>query len=131
MEPTVEPERISYEWLKANGWHVLPRFERQPYDQCRRCIGMDSIGPRFLTCPEDLCIDVSPVNADCREWFVWITKAHANNNHPCTWIHVRQMQYAEELVALYEALTGREFTGETHWAKRKGKELFPRQKMQA
>ena len=102
-------QRITYNWLIKNGWNKLPRFERQTCDHCRRCLGSETTGDKFLVASEDLCIDLAPATRDGDEWFCWITYAAGSNAFPMKFIHVRHMRFVEEVIALYEALTGRKF----------------------
>lgn len=115
---------LTVEWLKAQRWYVLPRFERQPTDHYRRCIGREVIGDLFMSAAEDLCIDVSESPMPGGNWSCWITRASAQNNHASVWLHVRHLKYCEELILLYEALTGRAFIENPAW-NAKGRELFP------
>lgn len=122
--PPIVIDPITYDWLLAHGWHRLDREERQPFDHCRRCIGRDVIGDLYMAASEDLCIEVSPTSATMTEWFVWITKAHSQNNFASVWLHVRYMRRAAELILLYEGLTGRRFGLPTWNAKERAEALF-------
>lgn len=109
-------EPLSYDWLRANGWHVLERLERQPTDSCRRCVGLETVDdPRMMVAAEDLCIDLMPERwPDPGFWFCFITRASAQNRHASVWLHVRHLKTVADLVLLYEGLTGRQF-GPPSW----------------
>lgn len=110
-------ELITYDWLKANDFRKLDRLERQPSDHYRRCLGNELIGHGFLRANDDICLDVAPDRMeDTRFWYVWITRASSQNNHPSIWIHARHMVYTGELIMLYEAITGRRF-GRMAWSR--------------
>ena len=118
-------EQISYEWLKQNGFRLLERLERQPFDHYRRCLGAELIGKHFMTAHEDICIDVAPDRfPHTTWWYVWITRASAQNQHPSVWVHTRHMATVGELILLYEALTGRKFGQPTWNRKELGEPLF-------
>lgn len=103
------PDALSYEWLQANGWHVLERLERQPTDHCRRCVGLETVDDhKFLVASEDVCIDVAPERWPSPAfWFCWITRASSQNRHPSVWVHARHLKTVGDLMLLYEGLTGR------------------------
>lgn len=117
---------LTYDWLLANGFHKIDKHERQPTEHVRYCIGMHVIGDRFMVAPEDLCIDLCPLFADeDKGWHLWVTYCAGPNNFPCRWIGVRTIHYADEVIALYESLTGRKYSN-ARWDQRKlGEPLFP------
>lgn len=118
-------ELITYKWLTENGFRTLERLERQPYDHMRRCLGAELIGERFMISREDLCIDIAPSRLPIPDfWYVWITKASCQNYHPSIWIHSRHMVFADELILLYEALTGRRFAKPAYQTSEMGQPLF-------
>ena len=106
---------LTYDWLKQNSFHKLERLERQPTDHYRRCLGSELIGDLFMQCREDVCLDVAPSDVAGRDfWYVWLTRASSQNHHPSVWLHVRHVYFAEELISMYEAITGRKF-GPPSW----------------
>lgn len=119
-------DRLTYEWLREHGFHKLDRLDRQPTDHYRRMLGAELIGDRFLTSNEDLCIDVCPDRMDdARFWYVWVTRASAQNRHPSIWLHTRHMYFTGEIMLLIEALTGRPFAKPTWDRKLWPDPLFP------
>ena len=78
-----------------------------------------------MVADEDLCIDVSPdrmPNPDF--WFVFLSRASAQNRQASVFLHSRHMVFVDEIMLLYEALTGRTW-GPKHWRTRElGKPLF-------
>ena len=99
---------ITEEWLIANGFRIEEgrNDERMPLRSL--VVGGDFVGGRQpFHSPDDLCIDVAPVDSKRKEWFVWIAQ-----REPYRHIHVRYMTETWELVRLYEALTGRVWPGE-------------------
>ena len=109
---------LTYDWFKKNGFHRLERGERQPFDHVRRCLGMETIGKQFMVADEDLCLDLCPNDDSQESWHCWITKANSPSLHPTHWIHTRSLQFAEEVVLMYEGLTGRRF-GPKEWNRQK------------
>lgn len=118
---------LSYGWLKENGFHRLDPQDRQLTDHYRRCLGRDLIGHGHLQSDEDICLDVcADRTVDPRFWYVWLVRASNQNSHPSVWIHTRHMVFVGELVMLYEALTGREFSPKRAYSKSEMKDpLFP------
>lgn len=107
---TSRTDALSYEWLAANGFHCLERFERQPTDHYRRCIGLETAERGFLVAREDLCIDIAPERMpDPAFWFCWLTRASSQHQHPSVWIHVRHIKTVGDLILLYQGFTGRKF----------------------
>jgi len=101
---------LTYAWLQQNGFHKLERLERQPTDHYRRCLGNELINERFMSAREDVCLDVASNGIESRDfWYVWLTRASSQNFHPSVWLHVRHIYFVEELVLMYEAITGRKF----------------------
>lgn len=123
--PTTCYSAISYEWLKDNGFHRIERAERQPYDHMRRCLGLETVDKKFMSADEDLCLDLSPNDTTCEKWMCWVTKANSPQLHPTHWIHTRTLQYAEELVLMYEGLTGRRFGPKNYDRRKLALPLFP------
>jgi len=111
---------LTYEWLHEHGFRTLPRFDRQPTDHVRRCIGLETVEDSlFLRCSEDLCLDLAPERMpEPRYWFCWVTRASSQHQHPSIWIHARHLKTRFDLVLLYMGLTGRHF-GKPDWDRRK------------
>lgn len=103
---------ISYDWLESTGFIKLERGERQPTDHCMRCIAGETIDEHWMIAREDLCIEVCPdrMPPDTNFWLCWVGKSHSQNRSMHTFTHVRHMKYVEELMLLYEGLTGRPFS---------------------
>jgi hypothetical protein len=95
---------LSYDWLHANGFHLLHREERQPTDHVRRNVGMEKLkGLEPFQSIDDLCIELaSQTTGD--EWFCWVVQIEPRRH-----IHVRMMRERWEVVKLWEGLTGREW----------------------
>lgn len=96
---------ITEEWLKANGFRLVSERgdERtKPEVYLRRCAikGDGDKVPAPFQCPFDLCIDIAP-NPHKGDWFVWLFQ-----EDPYRFVHVRQFRHQEDLIRLYEALTG-------------------------
>lgn len=116
---------LTYEWLKANGFVVLDRLERQPTDHVQRGIATECIGLRLMAAAEDLCLNLTPAGGLDGYWHCWITRAHAFHRNPHVWIGARFVRYVEEVIAMYEGLTGRRFSPGGWDPKKLGEPLFP------
>lgn len=101
---------ITEAWLRANGFRLQSRRDRQPTDHYRRDLGDEVLGGRpFMGSSDDLCIEVAKTcgGSDCTTWHCWIFQVE-----PCRHIHVRDVSSTWELAKLYEGLTGVPFKDE-------------------
>jgi hypothetical protein len=99
---------ITEDWLRSNGFRIDDGRNDPRMPIRSLAIGSDLVGGRpFLGSSDDLCIDVAPTDIKKQdEWFVWI-----GQREPYRHIHVRYMRTTDELVRLYEGLTGRVWPG--------------------
>lgn len=111
-------ELIDEAWLKECGFKYH-QFDRQPGKQWLLWLGdalMDTsvaIGERkMFSSYEDLGIELAWDNSG-RKWFCWLRSDSCHRYH--RFLHIRFLVYREELIALIEALTGREFKPENAW----------------
>lgn len=96
---TVERAPITEDWLRSVHfkWQQL---ERQPERHWLLWIG-DAAGTTY----EDLGIEVtSRVPGEPESWFCWIRADYAGRYS--RFVHVRHLRYQDELIALFEGLTG-------------------------
>lgn len=103
---------ITEDWLAANGWK--PQSKRNdgnthlPGFRLRQIAHECLLGPKPFRSGCDLCIAVAPWPSThiVQCWQVWIYQLE-----PYRHIFVRDMQTIDELIVLWEGLTGRKWGG--------------------
>jgi len=108
--------RLSEEWLKANGfrWHQL---ERQPHKMWTLWLGDAVADGNGFTSYEDLGVEVANCGAPLAgrerygaftpKWNCWFRSDYARRY--TRFIHIRYLQFVDELAALIEGITGLPF----------------------
>lgn len=98
---------ITEDWLRDHGFRIEDsRNDRRLPVRRLNCRWDGVDGRQMFSSPDDMCIDVAPVDAARNQWHVWLMQVE-----PYRHIHVRYMKYTWEIARLYEGLTGRVWPG--------------------
>jgi hypothetical protein len=108
-ELTAERERITEEWLRANGfrWHQL---ERQCHKMWTLWLGDAVAGENGFSSYEDLGVEVANCGGTCvftDKWNCWLRSDYAHRYS--RFVHIRNVKFVDELAALVEGVTGLPF----------------------
>ncbi len=93
---------LTYAWLLTHGFRTVI-VERTAYPHVRRALAADKVGGRLpFESADDLCLELSLGGAaEAVDWYCWLLQAEPRRH-----IHIRYLRYRQEVVQLYEALTG-------------------------